>query len=497
MNALKKHFILMTLVVMSLQTVTIRIAEAASLGDVVINEIAWAGTADNSNDEWIELYNNTNQSIDLSGWYIEDDGAPSYTITGGAIAPHGYFLIEDSELTVNNLNADAVIGLSLANAGDSLILKNMTGTVVDSVNASGLAWYAGDGTSKSTMERIDPTNFVDAASNWASAKSGNGSTGRTNLQILGTPKGANSNFSGGTKALLTSSKMELAQGETFTVSFKAERVTDLYAYGVEINYDPAVINFISANENNFLKADGTPTSFNYALENDAQGKLIVGNARLQNPPSGVDGSGELFGVNFEVIGGSGSSDITIGGTSFLADTAGDIPTSFTPVTITIGQIDALSPVGNLQAATGENLYSFKLDWTAPVSGAEKYIISKKSVNGNFVGLGETTNLTFTDDDSVINGGNIIPNIAYKYQVIPVKNGEQGPLSEVTVTENRGIVADSDRSGRVDGRDLEKLARSYGSGIGDEEYNSLSDTTFDGLIDGSDLIDLGANFGMKI
>jgi len=145
---MKKQFVLMTLVVMALQLVTMRVVSASSLGDVVINEVAWAGTADNSNDEWIELYNNTNQSIDLSGWYIEDDGVPSYTIASGVVAPHGYFLIEDSELTINNLNADAVIGLSLANAGDSLVLKNSTGMIVDSVNASGLAWYGGDGTSK-------------------------------------------------------------------------------------------------------------------------------------------------------------------------------------------------------------------------------------------------------------------------------------------------------------------------------------------------------------
>ena len=181
----------------------------------------------------------------------------------------------------------------------------------------------------------------------------------------------------------------------------------------------------------------------------------------------------------------------------MADTAGDIPTSFAPLTVMVGQVVTISSIGNLAATTGSNLYSFKLSWTAPVSGADKYIVRKKLSNGTFVGLGETTNLTFTDDDTVVNGGNIIPNVIYKYQVIPVKNGELGPASEVTISENRGLVADNDRSGRVDGRDLEKLARSYGSGVGDEEYNPLSDTTFDGLIDGNDLIDLGANFGMKI
>jgi len=42
-----------------------------------------------------------------------------------------------------------------------------------------------------------------------------------------------------------------------------------------------------------------------------------------------------------------------------------------------------------------------------------------------------------------------------------------------------------------------LARHFGVKIGEEKYDSLLDTNFDGVIDGSDLIDIGANFGIKI
>ncbi|MFA6918378.1 MAG: lamin tail domain-containing protein, partial [Candidatus Gracilibacteria bacterium] len=466
--------------------------------DVVINEIAWAGTTDNSNDEWIELYNNTNQSIDLSGWYIEDDGVPSYTIASGSIAPRGYFLIEDAEEAVSSVNSDAVIGLSLANAGDSLILKNPSGSVVDSVNSSGGAWYAGDGTSKATMERIDPTVFADTATNWANAKSTNGATGRSNSSIIGTPKGANSNFSGGTKVLLNASETSLNTGESFTVSVKVERVVDLYAYGFEVNYDPDVLNFVSAVESNFLKADEIETGFSSALENETPGRLIVGNARLQNPASGVDGSGELFSVTFTAVGSSGTgSEISLGATSFLADTSGDIPTSFVPVDISVGQLVSVTAVGDLSAVEGTAPYSFSISWTAPSGGADNYIVKRQLVNGSFAAIGETATLSFTDNDSVQNGGNIIPNITYKYQVIPVKNGVSGPSSEITISESRGLVGDNDRSGRIDGRDLEHLARSYGSGFGDEEYIPLADTTFDGIIDGSDLIDIGVSFGVKM
>jgi len=65
MEKLKKQFVFMMLVVMALQLVTVRVSTvyAATAGDVVINEVAWAGTADSSNDEWLELFNTTSQVL--------------------------------------------------------------------------------------------------------------------------------------------------------------------------------------------------------------------------------------------------------------------------------------------------------------------------------------------------------------------------------------------------------------------------------------------------
>jgi hypothetical protein len=463
----------------------------------VINEVAWAGTADSSNDEWIELYNNTGANVDLSGWKVDDNKGHSYAITGGVIAAHGYFLIEDSEASIGGIVADAIIGLTLVNTGEALFLKNAEGVTVDTVNESGM-WYAGDSTSKATMERIDPAILADTSSNWATAKSGNGSSGRSGSAILGTARGANSNFNGGTRVALNSAKTNLSNGESFTVGVGVENILDLYAYGFEMNYDANVLEFVSASESDFLKNDGTTTSFNTALENGNQGKLIIGNARLLSPPVGINGSGDLVNITFKAIGASGTSaDISFGASSFLADRSADIAASFAPLHIAIGQVSNTMPVTNLQANEGLNPYSFELKWNAPTSGAEKYIIKRQLPNGNFVGLGETTTLAFTDNDSVVNGGKIITGIEYNYQVISVKNGEFSSATTVTAIETRGLVGDNDRSGRVDGRDLVKLAKSYGSAIGDSGYDAIVDTTFDGLIDGSDLIDIGANFGVKM
>jgi len=497
MENVKKFFIYMVLTTLALQNFAFRMeAYAFSAGSVVINEIAWAGTADGSNDEWIELYNTTSQQVDLTGWIISDDNVDSYTLSG-EISAYGYYLIEDTEETLNNVTASSIIGLSLANAGDSLVLKDSAGNIIDSVNATGGAWYAGDGTTKASMEKIDPSVTTDSANNWASSTKNNGSIGRSGSIILGTPGSANSSFSGGTEVNIISTETNFIPGENFTVNVRAEKVTDLYSYGFEIKYDPSVINFVSATEKDFLKGGSVSTSFNSALENDQEGVLIIGNARLVNPPNGIDGSGDLFSVQFNVVGVDGnSSAITFGPTSFLSNSSTDIPSQMNSFDFSIGEIVSGS-VSNLTANQGLERYSLKLSWTAPVDGAEKYIIKKKFPNGSYISIGETTEISFTDKDGNQGGGNIIPNIEYSYQVLAVKNGILSSPVNVIAIETRGLIGDNNRSGRVDGRDIEKLARAYGSGFGDEEYNPLADTNFDGVIDGSDLIDIGANFAKKI
>lgn len=159
---------------------------------VVINEVAWPGSAANSSDEWIELYNTTGGAINLAGWKIVDDaGAQTYNLSG-TIAANGYFLIERSA-AATSVAGDLVIGgISLANTGDTLELQNASGTRVDIVNASGGAWYAGTTSGYYTMER-KTAGGGDAASNWANnngvIRNGTNSGGGA---INGTPRAKNS-----------------------------------------------------------------------------------------------------------------------------------------------------------------------------------------------------------------------------------------------------------------------------------------------------------------
>lgn len=478
--------------VMAMQFVTMRFVADAAGPTVVINEVSWTGSIDSSTDEWIELYNTTNYPFDLSGWYIEDDGTTVYSIENGQIPAHGYFLLEDSEDAVSTYAADVLVNISLANAGDSLVLKNPAGGIVDVVNSAGGAWFAGDSTTKASMERIDPMSDGNTPENWASALHSNGSKGSNGSELLGTPGTANSNYGGSGPSVYIDPFDTIAfSGDTVTFDVKADNLTDFYAYGFELEYPSLILEFADADEGNFLNSDGADTAFNVALKDGEEGVLVVGGARLVNPASGIDGSGTLLSMTFDVISPeSDSGAIEFGGSSFIADSKGDVPAKYTHGDIAIGEgSGSVNQIANLSAGLGDSRYSLKLNWQEDLEGASSYIVKRQRPDGSFEELAEVI------DPYYLDSLDIVPGVVYSYQVVAVKNNVESDPALITASETRGLKGDSDRSDSVDGRDLEKLARSYGSELGDEEYQSLADTDFNGVIDGSDLIDVGANFGL--
>jgi len=102
---------------------------------VVINEVAWMGTAANVDHEWIELYNNTGQDINLDGWQlIAQDGVPSFWLSG-TIAAGGFFLLErNTDNAVKNISADQIYpNQTLVNTGEQLGLYRTDTVEVDVV----------------------------------------------------------------------------------------------------------------------------------------------------------------------------------------------------------------------------------------------------------------------------------------------------------------------------------------------------------------------------
>jgi hypothetical protein len=141
---------------------------------VIINEVAWAGTsATTADDEWIELYNPGNSSVDMTGWQLYGDdntfnkvGSPSI-ILSGTIPAKGYFLLERNEQAVSDVQANQLYTGTLGNnpTGERLYLKEDSGQTIDTANSDGGAWPAGTASTTTTsppayasMERVGVTN---------------------------------------------------------------------------------------------------------------------------------------------------------------------------------------------------------------------------------------------------------------------------------------------------------------------------------------------------
>jgi hypothetical protein len=122
---------------------------------VAINEVAWMGTDKSHTDEWIELKNLFRESVDISGWQLQNKNkSVKIVFKEDSVVPlDGYYLLERTDdTTVPEVAADAIYTGNLANANEALYLFDTDCQLQDSVIATP-AWPAGDNASKRTMER--------------------------------------------------------------------------------------------------------------------------------------------------------------------------------------------------------------------------------------------------------------------------------------------------------------------------------------------------------
>jgi len=254
---------------------------AACEGRVIISEVAWAGTAADSRDEWIELRNLGSSPVDLTGWTIrwrrtrptsaeeqewkvvELSGVipgasiPACEGAGSEGAPPVHFLKEDpsatpwlvtsepeegaggyytierrDDKTVEDVKAGVVydtsrtLDLDLSDRGEVIALFDANGNLVDTANASYLGrdgWAAGSASTFATMERIDPLG-PDTADNWHTntgiVTRGLDEKGRP---VTGTAGAPNSPALGNLAELAGIEPAAVRAGETVVVNFPLPR----------------------------------------------------------------------------------------------------------------------------------------------------------------------------------------------------------------------------------------------------------------------------------
>ncbi|KYK33663.1 MAG: hypothetical protein AYK22_06325 [Thermoplasmatales archaeon SG8-52-3] len=154
--------------------------------EILINEVMYNPKTDDNYNEWIELFNPTNLSINVNDWIIEDNSAED-SIYGDfengngttIIPPNGYAIIADigtriyenfsiNPKVISLIVDDLSIGNGLGNSKDKLILKNKSGIIKDAIewgydysDVPGIPTnLIEEGSSLSRYQNIDTNNSI-------------------------------------------------------------------------------------------------------------------------------------------------------------------------------------------------------------------------------------------------------------------------------------------------------------------------------------------------
>ncbi len=149
---------------------------------VLINEIAWMGSRNSANEEWLELRNNSGEDVALAGWRLlsRDENLKTIFDAGERIKAGGFLLLERAgDEAAPDAAADKIYAGSLANTGAHLKLFDANCRLADEADASG-GWktLGGDNKTKQTSERNLP-NF-----GWHTSLAPGGTPGAQNAFLI-------------------------------------------------------------------------------------------------------------------------------------------------------------------------------------------------------------------------------------------------------------------------------------------------------------------------
>ena len=233
---------------------------------IVINEIMYAPST--GEPEWVELYNNTNQSINLGGWRFADatSGVILGPPVGPVIKPNDFIILSASESIYNFYNIPVevlVLNLpSLNNSGDILTLTDFNENLIDSV-AYNPTWGGSNGHS---LERVSSEAESNDPLNWGSSIS----------VYKATPGVINSitqkDFDIAVSEILFNPQFPF-EGDTVSISAKVKNPGlnnanfSLQLYE-DTNLDSIPDLLVDELQNLFLTSEDSNTfSFNYSIEN--------------------------------------------------------------------------------------------------------------------------------------------------------------------------------------------------------------------------------------
>lgn len=141
---------------------------------VVINEFHYKPGEKTVLEEFIELHNPSDQSVDLSGWTLSD--AVSYTFPGGTVVgPGEYVVVAENPSVILSRYGVAALGPwdgKLNSKGERIDLRDASGTLRDRVEYGvGFPWPTGADGGGGSAELIHPSLDNDLGGSWRTSGS--------------------------------------------------------------------------------------------------------------------------------------------------------------------------------------------------------------------------------------------------------------------------------------------------------------------------------------
>ncbi len=143
--------------------------------DVVINEIHYDPDVKTEAVEFIELYNNGDAAVDLSGWSLTD--AASFTFPAGtSLASRAYLVVAENPTSLQTKFKVASLGPwtgRLSSEGERIVLADASKRAVDQVTYQlGFPWPTVGDSPGYSIELSHPSLDNDLGGNWRASVSG-------------------------------------------------------------------------------------------------------------------------------------------------------------------------------------------------------------------------------------------------------------------------------------------------------------------------------------
>ncbi|HKK46883.1 MAG TPA: lamin tail domain-containing protein, partial [Balneolaceae bacterium] len=143
--------------------------DKAQPGDVLLNEIMYNPAPDEA--DFVELYNPTGKNFDLTNWFIGDATGTSQIKKSVILPPDRYLILTGNRAFAQKFDNAVVVSDFPAlnnNRGDAVYIRRNDRTTIDSLYYSQSWGGSQEGTS---IERKDPFDASNDASNWTSSSS--------------------------------------------------------------------------------------------------------------------------------------------------------------------------------------------------------------------------------------------------------------------------------------------------------------------------------------